>query len=98
MCKTATGDEDVPDEVIHLAAALQFAGVRNVVGTMWSVDDQVIAYTVEAFYHAMVREDGVFDPSRAAQALRAVEEGSGRPLGPADRVYTHWRVKWRFWH
>ncbi|KAG8214370.1 hypothetical protein J3R82DRAFT_9359 [Butyriboletus roseoflavus] len=34
-CKTATGDEYAPDEVVHLAAALQFAGVRNVVGTMW---------------------------------------------------------------
>ena len=85
-CKTATGDVEAPDEVIHLAAALQFAGVRNVVGTMWSVDDQVVGYTVEAFYRAMVREDGVFDPSRAARALRAATRAT------KDRVPLEQRI------
>jgi CHAT domain-containing protein len=36
-CETAMGDEKVPDEAIHLAAAMLFAGFRGVVGTMWSV-------------------------------------------------------------
>ena len=89
-CKTATGDVDAPDEVVHLAAALQFAGVRNVVGTMWSVDDQVVVYTVEAFYRAMVREDGVFDPSRAARALRAATRAT-KDRVPLDQriVFIH---------
>ena len=34
-CETATGDEYVPDEVMHLAAALLFSGFRSIVGTMW---------------------------------------------------------------
>ena len=89
-CKTATGDVDAPDEVIHLAAALQFAGVRNVVGTMSSVDDQVVVYTVEAFYRAMVGEDGMFDASRAARALRAATRATKHRV-PLDQriVFIH---------
>ena len=34
-CETAAGDEQTPDEVVHLSATLLFAGFRGVVGTMW---------------------------------------------------------------
>jgi CHAT domain-containing protein len=34
-CKTAMGDESLPDEVIHLASTLLFAGFQGVVATMW---------------------------------------------------------------
>ena len=34
-CETAMGDAKLPDEVIHLAAALLFVGFRGAVGTMW---------------------------------------------------------------
>jgi CHAT domain-containing protein len=34
-CETAMGDEDLPDEVIHLAATLLFAGFRGAIATMW---------------------------------------------------------------
>lgn len=89
-CKTATGDVDAPDEVIHLAAAFQFAGVRNVVGTMWSVDDQAVVHTVEAFYRAIVRKDSVFDPTRAARALRAATRAT-KDRVPLDQriVFIH---------
>ncbi|KAF8436256.1 hypothetical protein L210DRAFT_3762345 [Boletus edulis BED1] len=33
-CHTAVGDEESPDEVIHLASAMQFIGFRSVIGTM----------------------------------------------------------------
>jgi CHAT domain-containing protein len=36
-CETAKGDENLPDEAMHLASAMLFAGYRGVVGTMWSV-------------------------------------------------------------
>ena len=38
-CETATGDENVPDEVMHLTASMLFSGFRSVVGTMWYADD-----------------------------------------------------------
>jgi CHAT domain-containing protein len=34
-CETAMGAEELPDEAMHLAASLLFAGFRGVVGTMW---------------------------------------------------------------
>jgi CHAT domain-containing protein len=34
-CETAKGDQDQPDQVIHLAAAMLFCGFPNVVATMW---------------------------------------------------------------
>jgi CHAT domain-containing protein len=34
-CETAKGDKRVPDEAMHLAATLLFAGFRGVVATMW---------------------------------------------------------------
>jgi CHAT domain-containing protein len=36
-CETAKGDEKIPDEAMHLAGTMLFAGFRGVVGTMWSV-------------------------------------------------------------
>ncbi|KAG1753619.1 CHAT domain-containing protein [Suillus paluster] len=54
-CHTAVGDEETPDEVIHLAAGLQFSGFKSVIGTLWVVDDEVANHVVEAFYENMFR-------------------------------------------
>ncbi|KAG1844226.1 CHAT domain-containing protein [Suillus subluteus] len=71
-CHTAVGDEETPDEVIHLAAGLQFSGFKSVIGTLWVVDDAVAKHVVEAFYKKMVKglEDGdMMDCTKAAWAL-----------------------------
>jgi CHAT domain-containing protein len=34
-CETAKGDEDEPDQAVHLAASMLFCGFRSVIGTMW---------------------------------------------------------------
>ncbi|KAG2092401.1 CHAT domain-containing protein [Suillus cothurnatus] len=73
-CHTAVGDEETPDEVIHLAAGLQFSGFKSVIGTLWEVNDAVAKHVVEAFYKYMFMDlkDGkgvVMDCSRAAWAL-----------------------------
>lgn len=34
-CETAKGDRNLPDQAIHLAATMLFAGFKSVVGTMW---------------------------------------------------------------
>jgi CHAT domain-containing protein len=36
-CETAAANETLPDESIHIAASLLFAGFRGVVATMWCV-------------------------------------------------------------
>ncbi|KAG1830680.1 CHAT domain-containing protein [Suillus subalutaceus] len=71
-CHTAVGDEETPDEVIHLAAGLQFSGFKSVVGTLWEVDDSVAKHIVEAFYKNMFKDledGGVIDCTKAAWAL-----------------------------
>jgi CHAT domain-containing protein len=34
-CETAKGDQNQPDQAVHLAASLLFCGFRSVIGTMW---------------------------------------------------------------
>ncbi|KAG2109160.1 CHAT domain-containing protein [Suillus cothurnatus] len=71
-CHTAVGDEDTPDEVIHLAAGLQFSGFKSVIGTLWEVDDAVAKHVVKAFYENLFEdlEDGdEIDCTKAAWAL-----------------------------
>lgn len=34
-CETAMGDENLPDEAIHLGATLLYAGFQGVVATLW---------------------------------------------------------------
>ena len=34
-CETATGDVESPDEALHIAATMLFAGFRGVVGILW---------------------------------------------------------------
>ncbi|KAG1717252.1 CHAT domain-containing protein [Suillus lakei] len=71
-CHTAVGDEETPDDVIYLAAGLQFSGFKSVVGTLWEVDDAVVKHVVEAFYKNMFRDlkdGGVMDCMKVAWAL-----------------------------
>jgi CHAT domain-containing protein len=71
-CHTAVGDEETPDEVIHLAAGLQFSGFKSVIGTLWEVDDAVAKHVVKAFYKKLfedLEDDGVMDCTKAARAL-----------------------------
>ncbi|KAG2105823.1 CHAT domain-containing protein [Suillus discolor] len=70
-CHTAAGDKETPDEVIHLAAGLQFSGFKSVIGTLWAVDDAVAKHVVKAFYEHMFEglKKGVMDCTKAAWAL-----------------------------
>ncbi|KAE9387901.1 hypothetical protein BT96DRAFT_890838 [Gymnopus androsaceus JB14] len=38
-CSTATGDQNLPDEPIHLGTTMLFAGFPNVIATLWSMSD-----------------------------------------------------------
>ncbi|KAG1783413.1 CHAT domain-containing protein [Suillus placidus] len=90
-CETAVGDYDTPDEVIHLAAGLQFAGVKSVIGTLWKVDDGTVQRLVEAFYKNLCG-DGTMNSKRAARALhRAVQSLACDRDMPLDQriVFVH---------
>jgi hypothetical protein len=88
-CQTATGGLFLPDEAITLTAALHYAGYRHVIGTLWSVDDQIAAEVTEAVYSDLVTA-GVFDPARSARALRrATTELRGRTALSAWVPFIH---------
>ena len=55
--------------MIHLASAMQFAGFRSVIGTMWAVDDGETNKITSTFYKHMVDEAGHLDHTRAAFVL-----------------------------
>ena len=80
-CHTTVGDEEGLDEAIHLASAMQFAGFRSVIGTMWAVDDGETNKITSVFYDNMIDEHGRLDYTRAALALnRTMKKLVGIPF------------------
>ena len=79
-CHTTVGDEESPDEAIHLASAMQFVGFRSVIGTMWAVDDGETNKITSTFYKHMVNESGSLDHTRAAFALNKTMKSVHVPL------------------
>jgi hypothetical protein len=67
-CHTAAFNRQTPDEMIHLAAGMQFSGFRSVVGTMWAVDDEFVGRIVSTFYEEIFKA-GRLDSTRVAAAL-----------------------------
>ncbi|KAI9435658.1 hypothetical protein BJY52DRAFT_1422103 [Lactarius psammicola] len=67
-------EESIVDEVLHLAAAVQYCGFRSVVGTMWAMVDEDGRDLAEHFYKALFsnsrRVRGVLYFERSAKALR----------------------------
>jgi CHAT domain-containing protein len=67
-CQTATGDERLSEEAVHLAAGMIMSGYRSVIATMWSIQDQDAPLVAEKFY-AQLLEGGAPDTRGAAKAL-----------------------------
>lgn len=83
-CRTALGGTGVPDEAVSLAGALQYAGWRHIVGTLWPVGADTAARVCDRLYRALTARGGLL-PDRAAYALHAAvrevrEEDRGQPL------------------
>ena len=57
-CETARGGIRLADEGMHVASALQLAGYRHVLGTLWPVPDQVAAVATRTVYEAMAAGTG----------------------------------------
>ncbi|MBE8523024.1 CHAT domain-containing protein [Amycolatopsis sp. H6(2020)] len=68
-CHTAMPDAAMPDEAGHLAAALQIAGFRQVVSTLWAIGEETAAAVTASVYGSLATPDGTLDPAGAAAAL-----------------------------
>jgi CHAT domain-containing protein len=86
-CNSAAIDvNNTPDEVIHLAAALQFCGFRSVVGTLWAMVDMDGPDVAEDFYRYMFREQGsAVDFRDSAMALNHATREMRKRCVPIDR-------------
>ncbi|KAF8760839.1 TPR-like protein [Rhizoctonia solani] len=67
-CQTATGDEKLPDEAIHLASGMLMAGYRSVIATKWSVMDEDAPVVADAVYGQLMK-DGDIGNGQAGRAL-----------------------------
>lgn len=67
-CQTASGAHRLPDESIHIAAALQLAGFRHVIATLWSVHDEHAPTVADAVYRQLTAA-GAPDATDTAHAL-----------------------------
>jgi hypothetical protein len=47
-CQTAKGDQNAPDQAVHIAASMLFCGFRSIIGTLWCV-----AHFVSCFLSAL---------------------------------------------
>lgn len=79
-CQTASGDKDLPEEAIHLAAGMITAGYPTVIATMWSIKDQHAPVIAEGVY-ARLLKNGVPDTRKAAKALHAAVAQLRKELG-----------------
>ncbi|MEV7094529.1 CHAT domain-containing protein [Amycolatopsis sp. NPDC051045] len=81
-CETATGGAQLPDEAIHLAAAMQLIGYRHVVATMWHVADNSAPQVTADVYDQLAGTAG----SHAGDPARALHKAVGalRAAHPTD--------------
>jgi CHAT domain-containing protein len=55
-CQSARGDEQLPEEAVHLAAGMLAAGYQSVVATMWSIEDDDGPVLADVLYAALKRQ------------------------------------------
>ncbi|EUC55398.1 aromatic di-alanine and TPR containing protein, partial [Rhizoctonia solani AG-3 Rhs1AP] len=67
-CQTATGDETLPDEAVHLASGMLMAGYSSVIATMWSVVDEDAPLVADQVYGELIME-GKLGNGEAGRAL-----------------------------
>ncbi|CAE6486870.1 unnamed protein product [Rhizoctonia solani] len=86
-CQTATGDKNLPDEAIHLAAGMLMAGYPSVIGTMWSVMDADAPFVADRVYCQLLKEEEMGEHS-VARALHGAVAGLRAEVG--DNNFTRW--------
>ncbi|KAI0083113.1 CHAT domain-containing protein [Irpex rosettiformis] len=81
-CQTATGDEKLSEEAVHLAAGMLNVGYKSVIGTMWSISDYIAPEVMKEFYTVMaeqVKAGGELQPAYALhEAMKALRSKPGR--------------------
>jgi len=86
-CQTATGDEKLSEEAVHLAAGFMLAGYRGVIATMWSIKDEDAPVIVHHVYDKLFG-DMEPDSTKAAVALHCAVKCLRQQVG--DSAFLSW--------
>ncbi|KAI0311455.1 hypothetical protein OF83DRAFT_1222745 [Amylostereum chailletii] len=68
-CQTATGDEELTEEAVHLAAGMLMTGYRSAIATMWSIRHRDAPVVAEALYSRLMSKGEDEGGRRVAYAL-----------------------------
>lgn len=86
-CHSAKVSATLPDEALHPAAAMLFAGYQSVIGTMWALEDNIAAALADEFYKLMLDgKAGPKDCSKAARALARALDSLGDKISLSQRI------------
>ncbi|CAE7152951.1 unnamed protein product [Rhizoctonia solani] len=86
-CQTATGDEKLPDEAIHLASGMMMAGYPSVIATMWSVVDEDAPFVADKVYAQLMKDEKIGN-GEAGRALHAAVAGLREKVG--EKEFGRW--------
>ncbi|KJA22796.1 hypothetical protein HYPSUDRAFT_185851 [Hypholoma sublateritium FD-334 SS-4] len=91
-CQTSKGDNNLSEEVVHLAAGMLSAGYCGVIGTMWSISDAYGPVFAKWFYQYLLdeTESNKLDSTHAAYALDYATRKVRKTLGQSNRDFLTW--------
>lgn len=87
-CQTATGDEQRPEEAVHLAAGMLMAGFRSVYATMWSIGDADAPVVAKEVYTYLLKEGGQLNRGKEAYAMHHAVERLREKVG--EEAFVKW--------
>ncbi|TFY61659.1 hypothetical protein EVG20_g6971 [Dentipellis fragilis] len=87
-CQTASGDEKLSEEAVHLVAGMLLAGYQSVIATMWSIRDSDAPLVADSVYSRLLA-DARPDSTASAHALHCTVEKLRRTVG--EQSFVAWR-------
>jgi CHAT domain-containing protein len=87
-CQTATGNKELQEESVHLAAGMLSAGYRSVIATMWSIMDNDAPNVADDVYAHLFKVSPP-DSAQSAEALH-LAVGKLREGSAGKKLFMHW--------
>ena len=80
-CSTGVTSPGLADEAVHITGGCLLAGFRSVIGTLWTIDDDVAVEIAGKVYDSMARGGAAAAPAALHDALTSVR--ARYPLSPS---------------
>ncbi|TFK39671.1 CHAT domain-containing protein [Crucibulum laeve] len=90
-CETGTGDENLAEEAVHLAAGMLAAGYDSIIATMWPIDDEDAPAVAQDVYAQLLQKEREYpDSSNAAKALHVASKNLRERKGINEASFLSW--------